>query len=96
MGTIMDRSGRSKSWMWTALALAGGCFLYSRAKRSATPKEIAPLPRDRALDREKNIEYLRENYPEREYEPPQPVAQPNPTQKPIQKDEAPLHGFHGG
>lgn len=55
------------------------------------------MPRDRALDREKNIEYLRENYPEREYEPPTTsAAQPGPAQKPIQKDEAPLHGFHGG
>jgi hypothetical protein len=90
-------SARKKSWIWTALALVGGCVLYSRAKRNRTPKEIAPMPRDRALDREKNIEYLRENYPEREYEPPsKPAAQPNPTQKPIEKDEAPLHGFHGG
>ncbi|MGH8727452.1 MAG: hypothetical protein ACREV9_04690 [Burkholderiales bacterium] len=80
-----------------ALASAGIAWVLGKRKSSRTsPLEIAPLPENRAFDREENIEYLRHNYPEREYQHPSPAApQPDSAQERIEKD-APLRGFHGG
>lgn len=79
--------------------LAAGYLLYQAWRRhqtAQTPKEVEPLPLDRAYDRQKNIDYLAENYPRQRYQPPrQSVPQPNPAQDFIAKDE-PMRGFHGG
>ncbi len=83
-----------------ALAAAAGYFLYQAWRRNREhdiPHEIEPLPLNRAYDRQKNIDYLAENYPARHYEPPhRPTPQPNSSQDPISKEKDPLHGFHGG
>lgn len=79
-----------------ALASAGVAWVLGKKKKAQTPSEINPLPEDRASDREKNIEFLRQNYPERDYEQPaQTEPQPSENQQQIEKDK-PLSGFHGG
>jgi hypothetical protein len=78
------------------VAVAGLTFFIKKFRRVQPPREIEPLPEDRAYDREKNIEHLKENYPAREYNPPeQASADPNGEQPVIEKDK-PLRGFHGG
>lgn len=80
-----------------ALASAGVAWVLGKKKKAQTPSEINPLPEDRAFDREKNIEFLRQNYPERDYQqqPAQTEPQPSENQQQIEKDK-PLSGFHGG
>lgn len=79
-----------------AAASAGIAWVLAKRRRGQTPSEIEPLPEDRAFDREKNIEYLKENYPAREYEQPeQPSTPPTEVPQTIEKDK-PLRGFHGG
>src|SRR5687768_14062416 len=98
METGENAPSRKSSWLSSVLATVERYFSRSRAKRkhAPTPAEINPLPDDRAFDREENIEFLKHNYPKREYQQPSnSTPQPDPEQKPIQKDE-PLRGFHGG
>jgi hypothetical protein len=86
-----------RSWLSTVLTNVRRFATGSRAKRARPqpPAEINPLPDDRAFDREENIEFLKQNYPRREYQQgAEPAPQPNQEQK-IEKDK-PLRGFHGG
>ncbi|MBA2351295.1 MAG: hypothetical protein ACR2FI_07370 [Burkholderiales bacterium] len=98
----MNSEQRSRALFAAAIAVgaAAGYLLYQawrRHQQHDMPQEIAPLPLDRAYDRQKNIDYLAENYPVRRYEPPrQPMPQPDPAQDFISKEKDPLHGFHGG
>ncbi|HEU4708557.1 MAG TPA: hypothetical protein VFS17_04525 [Methylophilaceae bacterium] len=62
--------------------------------------EVTPLPIDRALDRGKDIEYLKQCYtvaPKPEFgHQLHGWPQPNPWQKPIDKAGDVMHGYHGG
>jgi hypothetical protein len=87
-----------QSWLSTVLARMEKLVSSSRRKQSRpqTPAEINPLPDDRAFDREANIEFLKENYPKREYRNEDvPAPQPDNQPEKIEKDK-PLRGFHGG
>ena len=87
-----------RSWLSTVLEHMEKLLHGSRGKqaRPHTPAEINPLPDDRAFDREENIEFLKENYPKREYrQQTEPAPQPDTQPEKIEKDK-PLRGFHGG
>ncbi len=98
----MNSEQRNRALFAAAIAAgAAACYLlyqaWRRHQQHDMPQEIAPLPLDRAYDRQKNIDHLAENYPVRRYEPPrQPTPQPDPSQDFISKEKDPLHGFHGG
>lgn len=95
-----EQKNRSLCAAAVALGAATGYFLYRAWRRNREhdiPHEIAPLPLDRAYDRQKNIDYLAENYPVRRYQPAHRAEpQPNASQDSISKEKDPLHGFHGG
>ncbi len=95
-----DQRNRTLFAVTIAAGAAAGYFLYHAWRRNQQydiPREIEPLPLDRAYDRQKNIDYLAKNYPVRRYQPPQqPIPQPNASQDFISKEKDPLHGFHGG
>lgn len=79
-----------------ALASAGIAWVLGKRKQAQTPSEIAPLPENRAFDRDENIEFLKHNYPKQEYQQPTNSApEPDLAKDPIEKDK-PLRGFHGG
>lgn len=98
---ILKRRAAKASPLLAIAGVAAGYLVYQWAQRYremvGTPKEIAPLPTERAYDRQKNIDYLAENYDYGRYQPPRrSETQPNPKQDFVEKDKDPLHGFHGG